>query len=738
MGMEDEMQPGGAGKQGLALRVARLEEEVAALRRLIGAEGVVEAATVSAEVRTADSPAALGNDKSRGNDNVELLRDDKSRGDDRPPAAWGAVPGLPAAPNVEVPRDSFESRLGSQIFNRFAILFLILGTAYFFKLAVDRRWIVPSPTGRTIAGLAAGAAIVLWSERFRGKGYAAFSNSLKALGSGVLYLTLWAGFQLYHLLPAGVALGLMVGVTAWNAWMAWAQRSELLAAYALAGGFATPMLLSTGGNHEAFLFSYLLAIDVAAVLLVRARRWPRLLLGAFPLTVAYFIGWYVEYYAASELLVTAVFIVLFDSTFSSVAVRWGEGADGVARSSAATLIEDILLPLGNAGFLAGSFYSVLQDAGFNALLAWLMLVLAAVYLGFMRLPQSRTAAAIHLSIAVVLLTIAVPLKASGHWITVSWLVEGLALLWVAARLGVGAAGPEAYAWRALRWLGAAALGLGFGGIVAHAAGSGFTAAEFFNANTATEAIGVGVFAGAAWLGLGGGWPRIAVAAFLAIDAIGLLLTLGELAVRGPAAHPAFQSADFARALLGLAIFAGVVGVALRVGRAQAGLAQAEASADARNAQDAQDGGRLAQAAAGFWAQCAGLTTIAFNLAAVLTGVREVAAIWELPGAAGTATSLEAGLQQALAISGFLMVYGAAVLGAGFWKRSAFLRWQALLLLVFTIFKAFLYDMRSLSQGYRVVSFLGLGGLLMAISFVYQKDWLGLRAEPPGPGPGAGR
>ena len=54
--------------------------------------------------------------------------------------------------------------------------------------------------------------------------------------------------------------------------------------------------------------------------------------------------------------------------------------------------------------------------------------------------------------------------------------------------------------------------------------------------------------------------------------------------------------------------------------------------------------------------------------------------------------------------------------------------QALVLLVFTIGKTFLYDTRNLSQGYRVLSFLGLGALLMTISFAYQKDWLSLR-EP---------
>jgi uncharacterized membrane protein len=78
-------------------------------------------------------------------------------------------------------------------------------------------------------------------------------------------------------------------------------------------------------------------------------------------------------------------------------------------------------------------------------------------------------------------------------------------------------------------------------------------------------------------------------------------------------------------------------------------------------------------------------------------------------------------------SAWFMVFGAALLAAGFWRRSAFLRWQALLLLAVTIGKVFLLDMSQLSQGFRILSFLGLGALLLAVSFVYQRDWLKLRA-----------
>ena len=65
---------------------------------------------------------------------------------------------------------------------------------------------------------------------------------------------------------------------------------------------------------------------------------------------------------------------------------------------------------------------------------------------------------------------------------------------------------------------------------------------------------------------------------------------------------------------------------------------------------------------------------------------------------------------------------------GFWRRSAFVRWQALVLIAFTIGKVFLYDVSELDRGYRIVSFIVLGALLLAISFVYQRDWLKLSSR----------
>ncbi len=557
-----------------------------------------------------------------------------------PPAAVRVVAVAPTPLSKPVQRASFERQIGSQLFSRVGIVALLIGATWFLKWAIDNQWI--GPMGRVLAGLVAGAGLVLWSERFRRKGFGTFSYSLKAIGSGVLYLSLWASFQLYHLLPAEVALGAMVLVTAWNAYMAWVQDAEVLAVYALAGGFATPLLLATGGNHESFLFTYVLAIDLATIALVRLKPWPRLLLAAFPATVAYFIGWYVEFYSSEQFLLTSIFLTLFAVAFASVPIHrsLAETSDAVApgRSSAGR-ITDILLPLGNAVFGSLAFYSLLQDSGRHADLPWLMVIFAAIYLVIMRLPQSVVAASIHLSLAIVFLTIAIPMKASGHWITFSWLAEGTVLLWIASRLGTLSAAQEdslAVARGTLRGLAVGALLLGFVALLIQP--------HWFDARYAR----------------------------------------------------AFLNARFSTALVGIAAFGLVTGISLHQSRER-------------------------EVEPPFWLPMAGASIIALNIVAVLACVHEIEAFWS-----HTAADVEADLQLALAISAFLMLYGVGLLAIGFWKRTAFVRWQALLLLVFTIAKTFLYDMRNLSQGYRVVSLMGLGALLMGVSFAYQKDWLALR------------
>src|SRR3954451_6237601 len=91
------------------------------------------------------------------------------------------LPGRPV-PTRRQPEIDLESRIGSHWLNRIGIAALLIGISYFLKFAFENNWI--GPAGRVTIGLIAGIVVIACSERFRSRGYQAFSYSLKAVGTG--------------------------------------------------------------------------------------------------------------------------------------------------------------------------------------------------------------------------------------------------------------------------------------------------------------------------------------------------------------------------------------------------------------------------------------------------------------------------------------------------------------------------------------------------------------------------
>jgi len=282
------------------------------------------------------------------------------------------------------PDRDLESRIGSQWLNRIGITAVLIGISYFLKFAFDNNWI--GPAGRVAIGLIAGIALVLWSERFRSKGYKAFSYSLKAVGIGAMYLSLWAAFQVYALIPSGIAFIAMMAVTAATGVLAVTQNAEILAAFALSGGFLTPVLVSTGQNREFELFSYLILLDVAALALVVFKPWQRLLVLSFVGTLSLYVGWYSHFYDNTQVRLTLGFATLFFAIFAVAPL--------VARRREAAHAEDslpakfskgsdspiaLMLAFVNAVVYFLQVYALYESID-KTLTAWFALGLAAVYI----------------------------------------------------------------------------------------------------------------------------------------------------------------------------------------------------------------------------------------------------------------------------------------------------------------------------------------------------------------------
>ena len=288
-----------------------------------------------------------------------------------PPSISSRVAELQPRPGTD--QADLESRIGSHWLNRIGIAAVLIGVSYFLKYAFDNNWI--GPAGRVTIGLLAGIAVVVWSERFRTHGYKVFSYSLKAVGISVMYMSLWAAFHVYSLIPSGIAFVAMLVVTASTAMLAIAQDAELLGAFALVGSFVTPFLLSTGENKELQLFSYVALLDLAAVVMVARKPWRRLLALAFVGTLTLYIGWDSEFYNRSQLNLTLAFATLFFIIFAVAPLLARQPENETAPFAAIPLF----LAFINAGVYFVQVYAMFEEVDKHAM-AWFALALAAVYI----------------------------------------------------------------------------------------------------------------------------------------------------------------------------------------------------------------------------------------------------------------------------------------------------------------------------------------------------------------------
>ena len=130
---------------------------------------------------------------------------------------------------------------------------LVLAGLYFFALAVQEGWV--SPAARYALGLAVGAGLVVSAEVLWSRRYQTPAAGLTGAGIGVLYGALYAGTELYSLVPHSATFVMMALVTAVSTLLANRHRSLFLAMLGGLGGFMTPILLSTGENRAVALFA---------------------------------------------------------------------------------------------------------------------------------------------------------------------------------------------------------------------------------------------------------------------------------------------------------------------------------------------------------------------------------------------------------------------------------------------------------------------------------------------------
>jgi hypothetical protein len=102
------------------------------------------------------------------------------------------------------------------------------------------------------------------------------------------------------------------------------------------------------------------------------------------------------------------------------------------------------------------------------------------------------------------------------------------------------------------------------------------------------------------------------------------------------------------------------------------------------------------------------------------GTLEIDRLFQRMVAMSTGPFADPELAEQVALSVFWSLFAIAAVAAGFGMRVAGLRYFGLALFAVTLLKVVTIDMSQVSTGYRILSFVGLGGLLLVTSVLYGK------------------
>jgi hypothetical protein len=349
-----------------------------------------------------------------------------------------APPAPPPAAPPEPPQ-SFELRLGTYWFVRVGVVILLTGFVFLANLAY--RHIVPQlGAAGKVALLYLGSGALLgagaWLSRKAAKeSLQNFAQVLLAGGLGAVYFTTYAAHHYEPLRVIGSAVldgALLLGWAGFIVWLADRRKSETLALFALGLGFYTAVVTRVG----TFTLASNLVLTLATVVFLVRNRWAKLTLAGLVASYGGFAFW--RFFHDGQWLLGAPREHL-EVALAFLAGYW------ICFTAATFLAEgDTLADQRRAAFLSannGAFFAlaVLSMASQREGKLWLFclgfgaVLMALAAFARMRLPQEPSVRAAYVTQGLLLLTVGLILKFTGHQLAVLLAAESVVLLTLGLR-----------------------------------------------------------------------------------------------------------------------------------------------------------------------------------------------------------------------------------------------------------------------------------------------------------------
>ena len=330
---------------------------------------------------------------------------------------------------------------GGNPFVRLGIVILFFGVVFLLRYSLQHNLV---PVELRLLGSASAAIALLgfgWRLRTR---TGAYGLILQAGGIGLLYLTIFGAYSLYHLIPSFIAFTLLLIIVLAATALAVLQNSLPLAVFATVGGFLAPLLTSSGSNNYIGLFSFYALLNAGIVMIAWFKSWRLLNLVGFIFTfvIAGFWGWFS--YRPEDFWATEGFLILFFLFYVAIAILFAtrspfnfkDKVDGSLVFGTAIIGFCMQISLFLPLLAEDRPVTFLSQYG----LATSAVVLSLFYLSLAFLLWRRYAEAqrllaeTFLVLSVIFATLAIPLAVQSAAITsAAWAIEGAGIVWLGIR-----------------------------------------------------------------------------------------------------------------------------------------------------------------------------------------------------------------------------------------------------------------------------------------------------------------
>jgi len=326
---------------------------------------------------------------------------------------------------------SMEFAVASQWLLRVGILILVVGVGFFLKYSIDHG--ILGPTARVTLSTVAGLLMLIAGTRLLGKTYHLLGQGLLGGGIAVLYFSVFAAANFYHLVEMTPAFALMALITVLAGGIAVRFNSMLVAVLGILGGYGTPLMLQTGVVDFPALLGYVLVLGIGVLAICYWKDWPLVNYLSFAATYVLFFA-SMRVYEPEHFWEVFPFVAAFFVLFSTMTFLYK-----LVRGAKSNLLDLVAMFINAAVFFAVGFALIDQVYG-RTWVAALTLGLTAFYLAHIyyflhRRMVDRELLVSFIGLATFFLTITMPLVLSRQWITASWAVQAVVLLWVARKIG---------------------------------------------------------------------------------------------------------------------------------------------------------------------------------------------------------------------------------------------------------------------------------------------------------------